>query len=169
MESLDNKALFIDYLNGYVVVGTVLVRDEELCKEILESRKGEAIVHEDLCIAYIPGEEHKDIAMYWFLTKCGATFVDREIAEGVHTVVMKYGKSVPEFFVDGIPAKAIGDPLISIGDVKFIDETTVEYECEFIKVDTVGYINKKDFNKDLLSKAIGNKSAGEVFFGRRIR
>lgn len=169
MESLDNKALFIDYLNGHIVVGTYMITDEKLCKEILESRKGEAIVHEDLYIAYIPGEVHKDIAMYWFLTKCGATFVDREIDEGIHTVVMKYGNGVPEFFVDGVPAKAIGDPLISIDDIKFIDETTVEYECEFIKIDIVGYINKKDFNKDLLSRAIGNKSAEEMFFGKGVR
>lgn len=167
MESLDNKALFIDYLNGDIVVGTNMFRNEELCKGILESRKRGAIINEDLCIAYISGEEHKDLAMYYFLTRCGATFVDREITEGTHTVVMKYGKGVPEFFVDNIPAKAIGDPLISIDDVKFIDETTVEYKCEFIKVETVGYINKKNFDKDLLSKAIRNKSAEEMFFGRK--
>lgn len=167
MESLDNKALFIDYLNGDIVVGTNMFRNEELCKEILESRKGEAIIHEDLCIAYISGEEYKDIAMHSFLTRCGATFVDKEIDEGVHAVVMRCDKGVPTFFVDGVSAKAIGDPLISIGNVKFVDETTVEYKCEFIKVETVGYINKKNFDKDMLSKAIGNKSAEEMFFGRK--
>lgn len=167
MESLNNKALFIDFLNCHIVVGTYVITDEELCNEILESRKSEAIIHEDLHIAYISGEEYKDMAMYHFLTRCGATFIDREIDEGTHTVVMKYSKGMPEFFVDGIPAKAIGDPLISIGDVKFVDEATVEYKCEFIKVETVGYIGKKNFDKDLLSKAIGNRSAEEMFFGRK--